>query len=311
MPNPERRDIPFDPGTSAPTKTNPVIMSYGERRAAGNTVIEGKVSHPFTLVTATQGGVTLSSEKADRLGFYRLIIDNKNISPSSEIKITLTKTDLTGPLTQKIVDKLLSIFKSAVNFFKPGPVVAQTTSTSTSLNPIPAYLEGYAYDQKGNVLPNATVKVILQMTKKMYYQTKADEKGHFAIGSNSLPLFDYYLQISTPGMGTITYTTTEFAKVNSQYLQSNKINVMTAEKNGQPITTVQVSTGSGINFKKDQIQTTKTAETKKTEEKAKISQSQSILILIAVIILFAIGAVVAWFVIFNKKPESNPPFPAQ
>ena len=205
----------------------------------------------------------------------------------------------------------MSVINSVVKFFKPGIAAAQTTSTSISLNPIPAYLEGYAYDQKGNVLPNATVKIILQMTKKMYYQTKADEKGHFAIGSSSLPLFDYYLEISTPGMGTITYTTTEFAKVNSQYLQSNKINMMTAEKNGQPISTVQVSTESGINFKKDQIQTTKVDETKKTEEKAKISQSQSILILIAVIILFAIGAVVAWFVIFNKKPESNPPFPTQ
>ncbi len=312
MPNPERRDIPLDPGTNAPTKTNPTIMTYGERRAAGSTVIEGKVSHPFTLLTVSQNGTKIVSKKTDRLGFYQIIIDNKNISPSSEIKVSLTKTDLTGSLSKRLIDNLLSVFKNVTNFFKPGPVAAQTVTTSINLNPIPAYLEGYAYDQKGTPLPKAIVKIMLQMTKKEYYQTQADEKGHFIINPNNLPLFDYYLEISTPNRSTIvTYTTTEFNKINNQYLKDNKINVMTAEKNGQPIITTKTSTESGTGFKKDQIQATKVTDTKKTEEKAKVNQNQSILILIGVIILFAIGAVVAWFFLFKKKPESNPPFPTQ
>ena len=64
------------------------------------------------------------------------------------------------------------------------------------------------------------------MSDQPYFETKTDNNGLLVVRSHSLPIFDYYLQITPTNSKTFILTINEFINKNNQYLKNNKINLM-------------------------------------------------------------------------------------
>jgi len=317
-PDPEHRDIPLDPGSNQVYESCPSMISYGVVRLNNNTRIEGKVSHPLTIVSVIQGDKELKKTQADKFGFYQLWIDNKNISADTDLIVKFTKVDLTGagrtfpqcnitpsPEAYSKNSYMSSLIKGFVSRFFT--VYAQSTikisnpiQQPITINPILTYIEGYAYDTSGKIIPKAKIVVKMVSSNIVYYQGKADEKGFFSIDSKYLPIFPYYLEFSGVKM-----TTSEFVKKNNNYLIANKINLGTTIKNNQtgekstssanlnifPSTVSQ--TGGNLNPQKQADMTTKQNNT----------FSIKIVILFLVVTIIALGAMALF--IFIKIKRSN------
>lgn len=247
MPDPERRDIPLDPGNNTPFTTAPVILNYGVTRIEDETRIEGKASHPFTTVTILQANQIIATQEADREGFFEILIENHRIRQDLALTLKLSKKDLLGDLSY-IQSRLLlrpaefsdvDIFDYFTAHVIPNlslNVYAENIQLGRFkiIQPIFRMLKGYAYDKAGKIVPNAEVGVKLAMTDSLYYKTKADNTGYFDIEQDHLPIFNYNITVSSPFSPTPSVqTTSEFAKANKAYLVANKINLLGASTKTQ------------------------------------------------------------------------------
>lgn len=295
----------------------------------------GRVSHPFTVINIL-GHTTnnlITKVRADKYGAWEVSIPNEKI-PQNEplvfeyIKEDLTRNDLEQIIKQplgfnpkqfsqfsllinKIFSKLLSIFSKSITAESLGKLSETNYSftsivkSKSSVDPIFPYLEGYAYDEKGNVIPNALVMVKLKMSNKVYYQTKADEKGFFQISKEYLPIFEYYLEFQPQNKTTtIRQSTAEFAKKNQDYLSKNKINLMTATKNNQPIIVTPSSKKSSSVSPTTNLfpQIKEETSTKKITPLPSSSQSSSInWVLLGIVILLILVTIVIFLVFFLRQ----------
>lgn len=230
----QHRDIPLKPkGSSQDNPVELINYFYDLNKITNQAIITGRTSHPFTkiniyslkvdpVLNTTSRYRLISSFYADKMGSFKTIVDqNKFQLEEQEVlgDIVIEKTDLTGgnlDLLSKIKRFLSKIFYEV-----QGQVRLATT---VRLNPILNYIEGYAYDDKGNIIPNAKIDVVLDFSDKPYYQTQADEKGFYQISSTNLPSMPYHLVIKKPTEATGNkITTTNFLASNYSYLKENKI----------------------------------------------------------------------------------------
>ncbi len=168
------------------------------------------------------------------------------------------------------------------------------------MSPIFPYIEGYAYDQNNKVLPNAVIRLRLKMNKASIYEIKADNNGYFKVLPKHVPIFPYYLEILPQSGGAITYTTSEFAKKNKEYLDNNKINLAnTTREDKSLITGKLVQTAS-------KTVSTNNKENAETVEKKSKSSTTLFLVFIIFIFLVLIGLTV-FFIIKNKNNSPLPP----
>lgn len=204
-----------------------------------STLYKGRVSHPFAKVcligeiTKKEYGCVANS---DKFGIYQIILSNENIPLDEKLIPVGTKVDLNSvSITQKIqqsikIDSLIGENPAEKNIV-------------LGYEPVFSHLEGFAYDEKGIVIPKAKIDVVLKSDNKIVYTTYTDNSGFFTIYSKNLPIFEYYLQIIPPGSSEAFHiTTSQFAKANEDYMVSEKLNFLTAKKNNQPI--VNPATGS-------------------------------------------------------------------
>ena len=228
---PEHRDIPLDPGDNPPFISSPSSVNFAVLpiQGANQTKIVGQVSHPLTIVSLQQNNKEIAKTWADKMGFYELLIDNKNITQGIKIVPRFTKVNLTEnrsdakpgqTIFSKIFDYVQSFFKKKTS--------ASPIAFGTPIDPIPRYLEGY-------IAPLAFVNVKTVMSDRNYWQTKTDEKGFLIVLPQNLPLFDFYLEVIPQNAPSFTLPISEFILKNKQYLNINNVNLMTATKNGVPI----------------------------------------------------------------------------
>lgn len=303
-------DAPLISSTGEPYHAEPVVMTdrngnleYGHTLLPGTTIVkyEGVVSHPFTkvaLVDSVTGQVVVEGS-ADKFGNWSLTLDNEKLSSggASVLNLQLTKVDLT---LGNVTSKRWNLWSALLNLFKVKTVSAQNlvSSSGVSFEPIFTYIEGYAYDKAGKVLPGATIDIKVNNYADSLYETTADANGFFTIAPDNLPIFSYYLEITPAGSTTkIKYTTSQFAKVNKDYLTSNNINLMTAKKNNQsllPISAVkptsnvaQVSPGVGT-----------------AQGNANVMQNQYLVLFAVVVIIFLLG-VTGGVLLYIKKKEAQ------
>ena len=205
------------------------------------------ISHPLSIVTLV-GKISkneIARANADKNGDWEILIPNNKIPQNEPLKVEIIKVDLTT-LTRKDPNNyfaksaykfLLRLIKSALPLINK--VSAQDTTPTDSnseFQPILSYVEGYAYDQSGNIIANATVKVMLDMTDGVYYQTTADENGFFSIAPENLPIFSYRLEFTSPNStNPVRTSTAEFAQKNQDHLTTNNIDLMAAIKNGESL----------------------------------------------------------------------------
>lgn len=292
----EHRDIPLDPGTNQPARSEVVLINYGQMAIGSKTEYGGKISHPLSIVALVgeKSGQEIARTSADNFGFWQITLRNADVPQDEALKVKLIKVDLTtGQEVTKegvfstLVDKLLSLISKKAS--------AQTKEAV--FPPILRYVEGYAYDKAGNPIGNAEVRVKLAMSDGVYFRTSADENGHFIIMPQYLPLFEYYLEFIRPNTTTpIRYSPTEFVEANRDYLQASNINLMTASVNNQSV--VPVAEGK--------------APEEAIEEEAISPQTQSNRAQLLALLLLILGLTVGGlglFLYYKKKVLSPDQFP--
>jgi hypothetical protein len=304
-PNEEERDIPLDPGTNPPTRTEISTINWGHNSVGVNTRYFGKISHPLSIVKliGTVSTGEYGSTTADKYGVWNIIVANKDVLQNEAVEARYTKVDLTQnqPTTKRpgLFSRLINLLTS----FIKQDVSAQ--AKSPIFQPIPRYLEGYAYDSAGKIIPNAQVALILDMSpsKKVYYQTTADETGLFKVNPNNIPTFSFYLEYTKPGSTMpVKVTTSEFAQKNSKYLEESKINLLTAIKNGQALIAAGKPTAPTTDQPPQAIETT----SPQTPPNVVIPESTSNTTMIAVLLLIfgIIGLIIALYFYFQKKKQT-------
>jgi len=307
-PNAERRDIPLDPSLT-PLKTQPKLMTYSVRNLGSKTVFEGKVSHPFTKVIITQGTAQLASANADRIGVYRVEVNNNKINQTEKLNVKLEKVDLTGKLsTSKLnLDKIINRFGKQLSHIFNFVVNAQ--ENVLSIDPIFTKVEGYAYDANGKIIPNATVRIMPKLSKKPFYQTKADASGFFSIDKSKLPMFTYTIEIVSSSGQKISMSTTDFAKKNKDYLTKNNVSLVNnpvvtkiGSKDSDKISTVG---GKGLPSVTTNNDSNKASGEVQNAVESKKSMVVIYFVVVLVVLLGLIGTAV-WFYLKKKNQPLSP-----
>ncbi|MBI4009051.1 carboxypeptidase regulatory-like domain-containing protein, partial [Candidatus Roizmanbacteria bacterium] len=294
---PEHRDIPLDPGGGAPFRSTPEVITIDSVNFGSQTRYEGTISHPLSIVTLVgKNSQEVARATADKNGAWEIVLDNAKIPQDSSLQVNIIKVDITT-LASKSKNTNLAAFKNFVTKFLQnvgflnGQVLAQ--DTTAEFQPILSYVEGYAYDSSGQVIPNAIVKIKLEMSDSVYYQTNADEKGFFTLLSRNLPILTYYLEFTHPVSGKSTVmSTSEFVQKNQSYLAENNVNLMTASKNGQSVNpTIPVTNTQSQNL----APTVPVASTN--------SQLNLILTLVVLVVILGVAGGVLLYI---KKKETQP-----
>jgi hypothetical protein len=165
-----------------------------------------------------QDGHEVAKTSADKYGYYQFNQPNQTLRADALIDVYFTKVDLTQD------------------------TISGQPKKAYSTSPVPPYVEGKAYDENGRVLGKATVKIKLDMTGKVYAQTKADDNGVFSIPPTTLPPFPYSIEYIPAGTGSVVKkAVVDFARENKDYFTQNNVNIMTATKNGRALVVANIS----------------------------------------------------------------------
>ena len=210
----EYRDIPLDPkNISMMNDIKLMEYSYTKNKVTGKSIVEGRVSQPYAIIKAysVKSGAKyrlLITQQADKMGRFKIEIDETKFEKGETFgEVEYYKIDLTKNLDQKNS----SLTSQVSQFLK--------------LDPILNYLEGYAYDQTGKILANATVSVYLKFSNKPYYTTKTNEEGYYKISSEHLPFFPYEIRYTESNRTIVKLSTTDFINQNSLFISDQEINL--------------------------------------------------------------------------------------
>ncbi len=282
-PKAEFRDIPLDSKTISIDKEIKLMeYFYNKQKMDKKSIVEGRVSHPLALINAysTKNNVKyrlLNSVQADKMGRFKIVIDESKFEKDEVFgEVEYFKIDLTKDLKQTN-DSLTTKIAKVLN-----------------LDPIPNYIEGYAYDETGKVLPNAIVGVYLKFSNRPYFETKTDEKGYYKISSEHLPFFPYTIRYTATNGSIVKITTTKFIDQNKQFISGQKIDLNVYKDNKGEVITKKPLNNSSIKN-----------ENKPVEVPTNSTTNQSNLILTVVILLILIGGVVAIVGVYIIKKNNS------
>lgn len=272
----EQRDIPVVmPSASQPRLT---LINYGQLQLAPKTRLEGRASWPLTIVQVIQGTTTLATQQSDKFGYFSILVDNTSINPTQQLTMQLVEVDLTT---------------DAKNPKTGGATVGK------SIDPIPSYLEGYAYDSAGQILPFAAVKVKLTMSDSVYFQTTADKNGFFTIAPRFLPIIGYYLEFTPANtLQNIKVTIPEFAQKNKAYHDTEDIHIIAGTKAGKYVD----ASIAGEQKKQTDSDTTKQAQNQESQQPTKSPNSPLGFIIMFIVIVIAI---VSGYIIIKRRHEEQ------
>ncbi len=294
----QHRDISLKQ-VSVGLETNVKLMEYFHdlNKLTSTVIIKGRVSHPFAEIKAysLKDGVryrllTEIPVKADKEGNFVLKIDQSKFDSTETFgEITIEKTDLTlVNLVKRFIESFISKAISKVN--------AQVfLATAVKFEPILNYVEGYAYDSAGKVLPNATVSVYLEFSKKPYYQTVTDDKGFYKISSEFLPSMPYHLSYASTNEQIFPTTNSKFVAQNKVTITEANIKINQFKNNQGEI--IDASSNKNLNNSVNNNQATKTNKLNTISTSKNYSQ----MIIFGFIILFLIILVLSVLVYLRKK----------
>lgn len=195
-------------------------------------LLEFRVTHPLTVVKTNvlDGKMTCAETDTNRTnkdGFCTMAVPLSQY-PQEGLKIQLIKDKkyyLYGVEVEED-DSIIDMTKVSQN---------EMSSFIETVDPILQTIEGYAYDSKGKVIPNAIVKVIYRETNQTILTATATEDGFFSIPRKYLPPLEYYLEFTNPSTSVETIqSTAQFVRQNKDYIESRKINLMTVTQEGKP-----------------------------------------------------------------------------
>ncbi len=315
-------DVPLKP-LQAPYQSEPKIIDYGQMLLGNSTKFFGRYTHPLVIVKLMQKSKILAETKANKFGNWDITIDNDKIS-SKDGEIELVAIKDTNFYSLPSSDSISSTStiptetQSYSNFFEKlfsklfKKVFSQTTSNKVIFHPILRYIEGYAYNNNGGIVPNAVVRIIVQMNNKVYYETKADDNGFFSILPSDLPIFPYYIEITDPKKPNVknNLTTSYFIKLNKNYLEKNNINLITALKNNEMVVAStndsQLKKISPTKIMDNNILIPTKAKTQVEKENQPFKNSILLVVVILILLIILVAGVIFYYIKKNKNVTNEP-----
>lgn len=195
-------------------------------------LLEFRVTHPLTVVKTNVVDEKMTCAETDtnrtnKDGFCTMAVPLSKY-PQEGLKIQLLKDKKYYLYGIEINEEEFVIDQTKISTNKMGSIIE-------TVSPILQSVEGYAYDSKGMIIPNAVVKVVYKETNQTILTATADESGFFSIPRKYLPPLEYYLEFRNPDTSVVTtQSTAQFVRQNKNYIESNKINLMTATQEGKP-----------------------------------------------------------------------------
>lgn len=303
---PEHRDIPLDPGTNLPLHFPVEMITYDVVKLGQSTKYEGIVSHPLSKVSliGKKSKKVYATVDANAQGEWEIILSDSQTPQDEKLVITPKKVDITKlSMQNSILQKLASLFRFEANtlarsIYAQEASPAEPDGQEISVDPILPYVEGYAYDVNGKIIPKAQIKIRVDWSGQVYYEAKADEMGFFRIEPKYLPIFAYNLEFISPtNSQSTTMTTSGFVEKNQQYLQENKINLMAVTKDGKSLyPTVPPPTGSQ-NISPTAVSGTTAA------------QSGNALLIVVILVLLVITLGIVFMYVMKRKDVAPPQTP--
>lgn len=216
---PTHHDIPLSPlGTPYRSDVLVYLKSLNQMDMGDSIKLEGKVSHPLARVcfVGETSKKQYSCDQADKIGQFQIFISKLNY-PQEALTIKTTKVDPNN--LKQFVSQSVSLEGLLT------PVPTSTSKEVLKFEPLLRYIEGYVYDDQGLIKSNTEVLIKLKADDKIVGRLKSDDNGYIKITSSQLPLFDYYLEVSSNNV-PIKTNTSKFISQNKNYLEENNINPM-------------------------------------------------------------------------------------
>lgn len=323
----QHRDIPLDHIASG--KTYPLTVDFFyEAGRSGKGIVEGRTSHPFAIVKAYSVLLTssdpaqreptrtryklLQTINSDKNGKFRLEVSQTGFETNEVFgEIEVQKANLLQNTTSKS-NFFQTIISYMTNFLGKIQVEAMETTT-IKLDPIPTYLEGYAYGLNGQLLTEATVGVYLTFSEKPYHETKSDKNGYFKIRSENLPNMPYKIKYTSLS-GQTDISTSKFTVQNEKYLAKNKISLNTyvspsispedktdispkelKNNNGSSNSVVDSNVNNGVNNNNRGILTNPLTAN---------SQSSVLLLIVVMLVFLGVAGMLLGFYLYKKNQVS-------
>jgi len=338
----QHRDIPLISQTKTLSERKIREMEvFRNRLNNGKELFKVRLSYPFAKISGVYSTINdppvrykqipfgkgvAGDQSADKDGWFSIEVDVSKFTAGEMFgEIDATKVDLTNPTVvnkQKINTNFFSLIKQQIKLLINNKFFAQADDTSTStfsFDPIPSYLEGYAYDDKGVIIPNANVGVYLTFSNRPYSQTKTDVNGHFRLSSELLPLMPYKIRYITATGNVTPITTARFITQNKEYFVKQKIDPFIAQnQSGQVIkgNPTGISSSSGEVSKAPLILTVTGNAIDKASSKAQNiipifndqTQQNRMLIVLALLLalIIVVGTILTIYLI--KKKQTQQPF---
>ncbi|MBI4973639.1 hypothetical protein HZC27_03455 [Candidatus Roizmanbacteria bacterium] len=282
------------------TNTTPKAISFFyDATPYGTIALDGTVSHPLTKINVKTAKVstvhpsskipyrTIQTAQADKMGKFNFTVDQN-------------KFEKTGSYTEIIAG--IELVKVDLRTGTESSASSQTVA----LEPIPQYLEGYAYNSMGTVLPNTTVGVYLSSGVSSVAEVITDENGLFKITTDSLPSSTYNLRYTTKTGVTFVVKPSTFLAQNQQYYAQNKLSPYvgryiggTVAPTGDPINKV-TSQNKGANIQSSEKQ----EDQKMTNKQIQNNQIPSQTLVLVLILVLLLGGVVGVVIYLKKKKTS-------
>lgn len=301
------------------TNATPKLMEYFYQTTPDGMIsLEGSTSHPLTKILVKTSKImaadptakvpyrTVGTFQADKNGKFSIKVDQNKFEKTAEYTeifsaVELVKVDLRQPASRSLIDHVLGFVKG---FVKP---VQAAESATIPFEPIPQYLEGYAYDASGKVLPNAKVGVFMDMSNAAYSQVTADAKGFFKLTSEHLPGYPFELRYTTAAGTIIKVKPSVFLAENQKYLVEQKINPYVgrdATNNIAPTAGPSATAGSRSSAKAGTALPGNTAANPAVTAQKGTPTSYVGYIVILVVVLLVLVGVAVWLIMSFRKAHS-------
>jgi len=204
----------------------PSILSYNQLLDNNSKqIVYGVVSHPKAIVAAFVNNGLISQTQAAPNGQFKLILEGASIPKDAK-------------------DIQLRVEKVAIGQL-PVPTSTQFSKMYT-VELLPSYVAGFAFNSDYSVSPGALVEVIVpELNDLVYVSTHADQTGFARIPNINMPPFPYRIRVRNAQ----TYVTlsvqkpAEFIALNKSYYTNEQVNPY---NQNDAITTPSVQTVSQI-----------------------------------------------------------------
>ncbi len=322
----QQRDVPMQLAAGGTPVKSPlkILTELEQVQSNGQIIYSGKVSHPFAelkievcdtagvcgapkVYTAQEGG-------PDKDGKFKVTLDQKELVQGQTFKKTFTPVDLaTAPLVQ-IPSWLSKTISFLGTFIGSVEAQEQSRSVSSTSQPIPTYIEGYAYDTDGNLLPNAVVGIYVSFSNNPVYQTRTNEQGYFKITSDKLPTTGYSIGYATAPneKAKSKVTTSQFLQQNKEFTAAEKVNpymFATASTDPRRNVTPAFVPQSKIAAVSNEFKDTEPTVTTSPAEPATVQAGANNLLLIGAILLLLVATVgtLLGVYLYKKKMQDAEP----